>query len=452
MSAAAAQLPAGVSSSGASHSGADGASASGVGTSPTGAAPPNASQMCRKRKALSEDSSDSLGLSSPSSSDDASEDDRGQDRQRRGSDGDHAFDAASSGADDAESGGESPRPDAGAAGESSAAAEVLISEDGLASRALAMFVVGAKGPAEVRKPLLAPVVTHRVVSLAIEVCKKLCDRDGKALSRSFGNFDQRVAIGWLLADAAGRPQPDRKAAHALGVKAQRSAVAAKASISAARRQALAEARAASTDTRAAQDAAEAAIWAKDADIITSVQPATTTAAPAAAKLATGARKSAQKAADESFEQRAAAAERAVLTAKRALTRAEAAEEAAEKRVDICGAQLDRICGRATKHFEGKCPRKQFPHCCFRWMRHMDQGQLAVHNAMLAWKDAQIATHEARYEWRDLLEAWQDLDNEDYREKTEDLIATYERTMQKCAKNGSKSSRLYLGRTMDGGSG
>ena len=39
--------------------------------------------------------------------------------------------------------------------------------------------------------------------LAIDVCKKLYERDGKALSRSFGNFDQRVAIGWLLADAAG---------------------------------------------------------------------------------------------------------------------------------------------------------------------------------------------------------------------------------------------------------
>ena len=48
---------------------------------------------------------------------------------------------------------------------------------------------------------------------------------------------------------------------------------------------------------------------------------------------------------------------------------------------------------------------------------MDQGQQAVNDAMLAWKDAQIATHEARYDWRDLLEAAHDLDNEDYREKT-----------------------------------
>ena len=129
---------------------------------------------------------------------------------------------------------------------------------------------------------------------------------------------------------------------------------------------------------------------------------------------------------------------------------EAAEEAAEKRVDVCGARLDRICGRATKHFEGKCPRKQFPRCCFRWQRHMDQGQLAVHNAMLAWKDAQIATHEARYEWRDLLEAWQELDNEDYREKTEDLIAEYERAMhvyQKRIRELETVSRAH-----DGGSG
>ena len=70
--------------------------------------------------------------------------------------------------------------------------------------------------------------------------------------------------------------------------------------------------------------------------------------------------------------------------------------------------------------------------------------------MLAWKDAQIATHEARYEWRDLLEAWQELDNEDYREKTEDLIANYERMMQVYQKRIGELETVS--RAHDGGSG
>ena len=49
---------------------------------------------------------------------------------------------------------------------------------------------------------MAPKVTKGLVKLAHEVANELCDRDGKALSKAFGNFDRRVALGWLLADAA----------------------------------------------------------------------------------------------------------------------------------------------------------------------------------------------------------------------------------------------------------
>ena len=137
---------------------------------------------------------------------------------------------------------------------------------------------------------------------------------------------------------------------------------------------LAAARADGTDVKAAQDAAEALVLAADAG----VQPAAAAAAPAAAKHATVKRKSAQKASCiDSFEQRAAAAESAVQTAKKALTRAEVAEDAAEKRLARCSAQLDRILRRATRHFDGKCPRKQFPGCCFRWLRHTDECSFAA---------------------------------------------------------------------------
>ena len=53
---------------------------------------------------------------------------------------------------------------------------------------------------------------------------------------------------------------------------------------------------------------------------------------------------------------------------------------------------------------------------------MDECQQTVNGAMVAWKDAQIATLEARYEWRELLEAANELEWEDHREKSEDLIA------------------------------
>ena len=66
-------------------------------------------------------------------------------------------------------------------------------------------------------------------------------------------FDRRVALGWLLADAAGLPLLDRPQAHALGIKAQRAASSAKAAIRDARRKAIAPARAAGADVSAAQD-------------------------------------------------------------------------------------------------------------------------------------------------------------------------------------------------------
>ena len=84
-----------------------------------------------------------------------------------------------------------------------------------------MFSIRSSGPVEVRKPLLASKVTKGLVKFAIEVANELCDRDGNALSRSFGNFDRRVAAGWLLADAVGLPLVERRQAHATGIKAQR---------------------------------------------------------------------------------------------------------------------------------------------------------------------------------------------------------------------------------------
>ena len=181
----------------------------------------------------------------------------------------------------------------------------------LAARATQVFDASAGWPTEVRQPLLAPVVTNQVIIDAIVVCDDLCNklcprspesrsspgyamqarwerpvtptarahapptdspRDGKTLSQAFGNFDRRVALGWLLADAAGMPLLDRPQAHALGIKAQRADGAAKAPIREARKKAIGPARVAGADISRAQDDAEAAVLRTDAKVVALQQP------------------------------------------------------------------------------------------------------------------------------------------------------------------------------------
>ena len=48
----------------------------------------------------------------------------------------------------------------------------------LAARASKVFDVSAGWPTEVRKPLLAPVVTYQVVEDLVEVCDELCKPTG----------------------------------------------------------------------------------------------------------------------------------------------------------------------------------------------------------------------------------------------------------------------------------
>ena len=179
-------------------------SASGSGPALAGATSLRWPQTCRKRQCPEVDAPSAEKSSEASDSSQESEDERGHDREVRGEDRGLASDNVSSSDDEASSGGNSPESDAAAASESPAVPVVQISKATLAMRAAAMFILGADWPVEVLKPLLAPLVTNEVVRIVIDVCNELCNQDGPALSQSFGNFDRRVAIGWLLADAAGR--------------------------------------------------------------------------------------------------------------------------------------------------------------------------------------------------------------------------------------------------------
>ena len=71
-----------------------------------------------------------------------------------------------------------PVQDSGDDSESTAAPEVQISKPLVTTQSATMFVVGSDWPVEVRKPLLAPRVSNKVVKIVIEVCKDLCERDG----------------------------------------------------------------------------------------------------------------------------------------------------------------------------------------------------------------------------------------------------------------------------------
>ena len=91
----------------------------------------------------------------------------------------------------------------------------------VAARASAMFVLGS---AEVRAsglPIIGKEPTKELLKIALGATNELCDTHGKALSKSFGNFDRVVALGWLIGDAVGAPLLSRVQAHAVGLKARR---------------------------------------------------------------------------------------------------------------------------------------------------------------------------------------------------------------------------------------
>ena len=102
-------------------------------------------------------------------------------------------------------------------------AEPVITQEWVAERFAMMFVIGAAGPAASGRKDVLRKVTGRVVSLAwkyIDDKKSLPKDHIDALSKSFGNFDRVVALGWLLGDAVGLPLMERTEAHVVGLKAK----------------------------------------------------------------------------------------------------------------------------------------------------------------------------------------------------------------------------------------
>ena len=64
-----------------------------------------------------------------------------------------------------------------------------------------MFVVGSDAPKASGRDAILPYATNEAVQIGWELIRERCKADVRELSRSFGNFDQRVGLGWLLGDA-----------------------------------------------------------------------------------------------------------------------------------------------------------------------------------------------------------------------------------------------------------
>jgi hypothetical protein len=87
------------------------------------------------------------------------------------------------------------------------------------------FVIGNRKPVDSKRDPVAERATNEVVEVAWAVVDKLCAESGEALSRSFGNFDRIVALGWLISDAIGILGFERSSAYLVGLKAYKLAQA-----------------------------------------------------------------------------------------------------------------------------------------------------------------------------------------------------------------------------------
>ena len=94
-------------------------------------------------------------------------------------------------------------------------------ESELDERIALMFVVGAPAPVASGRDALLAHVPNQIVLDAYKKIRALCKAHGKALSTSFGNFDQLVGLGWLLGDLVLGGLIEHADAHSVGREAGR---------------------------------------------------------------------------------------------------------------------------------------------------------------------------------------------------------------------------------------
>ena len=287
-----------------------------------------------------------------------------------------------------------------------------LTAESVAVRADKMFVVGSSEVVASDMPRLAPEPTKRLVQLAAAHLEAMTKARVAALSQSFGNFDRTVGLGWLIADAVGRPVMERKAAHASGLKAARAAGNIKAEVRAAKlRLQRAACKLAADDPQREEltkqvSEAEAAILRERIDVALLPAPLF---APAVASRASGSRKRAREA-ELSHNQLIAAAEGRLLKAEREVMRTEARKARAEAAQEVAWQKLERVSckydGRddvtAEQHFSNLTATSDAQ---FAWMlavRNMKDAENEVSLAMLEESEAEKELNQL--EWNECVRA------------------------------------------------
>ena len=272
-----------------------------------------------------------------------------------------------------------------------------------------MFVVGAAEPSPSGLLPLASEPTKALVKFAVAHFAALSKAHIAALSKSFGNFDRVVGIGWLIADAVravGAPLITRADAHAIGSKAQRKAADIKDEVRTAR---LAIQRAAykldASDPKR-QELDRQLADAEAAVLRESIELPLPSGAPQAASSATGSRKRAREYVP-SWDERIAAADNVVLKAQKAVSRAENREEAAEDEADGKQVRVERAMKdlRAAPSASSELPIAQFQKAAKetrKLVRRSEKAQKEWEDALFAAKDAEIAALRARLNHRDAM--------------------------------------------------
>ena len=291
----------------------------------------------------------------------------------------------------------------------------------MAERAAVKFVPGTPAPIKSKMPKIADKATMELVDLAFTAINKLCDKHGKALSKSFGNFDRVVGLGMLVSDALGVPLMDTDKAYKYGIKLRKlpgelkedQLLIKKAASRAASKLPADDPKRLELRKKADDDLARILRAPIDVEL-----PADE---PARTSRRTGSRKSAVPKREDALDARVNAAHAALLAAEKGVTRQQRQLKAAQYRVKVGADRVSRAwrklraCEKLTKR--GYVKVKQQLH----WMSVIRKLERKQHITELERSDAGIDYMQAQIEHRDALIEFKDADFEEYQARSAALM-------------------------------
>ena len=295
--------------------------------------------------------------------------------------------------------------------------EPVFSQEWVAELYAEMFVEGSAGPVASGQTEVVREVTGNILKITWAYVQGLAQDHINALSKSFGNFDRVVALGWLLGDAVGLPLMERKQAHTIGLKAKYEAGKIKSKEASIPREAKkAAGRLGATDPKRQQLLSEADKQVEEL-LCTPVELPFPEAAQPSAPRPSGSRKRAREpevsatdviAEAEADVHRAAGGEDGEAgSGPVAKERAEKDEEAKAKVAVRMTVKLEELgeAARATTIQKQVKQRKQMQ----QWLklhttaeRRWNQAVLASKDAEIAWLEAQLANRDAQAVLSELL--------------------------------------------------